>query len=160
MSHRSTPWRALFGVAFALSCTGGASWKTAQDCEGIADTKVADECYSAVAKAVFKADEAAGEAMMLKISDPVVRDYTYMMVTRELYPSDAKYCALIQDPRIAARCRVINQRPHLHRELTGEGKTGKAEGPPAPAPRPEGDRPPPKGAKGPPKGAKGPPPTE
>ncbi len=151
-------------LALAVGCSGGGQdWSSAADCEGLSAGSDADECWARHAPSVFKDDPARGVAIVTdEVSDPRVRDFIWLTVTREVDPSSYKYCDRIEEAALAERCRVLVSRPHLHRELLkesgGGGPKGGAQGGPPPG---AGGPPPPGGGPGgpPPKGAGGPPPT-
>jgi len=67
-----------------------------------------------------RADRAAGEALVEEITDPLVKDYTWLTITREVDPGTPEYCRRIQKREIRDRCEMLVRRPHLHRGL-GEG---------------------------------------
>ncbi|MCB9746671.1 MAG: hypothetical protein H6740_29115, partial [Alphaproteobacteria bacterium] len=108
------------------ACTGADpdSWSTPADCEGLSDQDVRDDCYARVAVPVFTSDRAAGLAMLEKVSDPLVKDYILLKITREVDPTSFQYCDQIQDERLKDRCQVLVRRPHLHRDLQEPGQGG------------------------------------
>ncbi len=112
----------VLAAALLTACSGPdpADWSAPEDCRALADAAWRDECFSRIAPAVFRADPAAGEAMVAEVSDPLVRDYIYLAVTREVDPGSPKYCRQIQQKELKGRCEMIVRRPHLHRELVGE----------------------------------------
>jgi hypothetical protein len=98
---------------------------TPADCETLSEGATRDACYEKVAPAVFRTSPEAGIALVdQKISDPMLRDFIYLQITREVDPSTPRYCNRIKDKVLADRCMVLVSRPHLHRGLSGQ------EGPP------------------------------
>lgn len=153
---------------FLGACAGSGDPTSADDCRDISNAKARDECFMAVAPAVFRESADAGEALVREVSDPLVRDYIFHKVTREVDSSSYRFCDQIQTPELAENCRTLVQRPHLHRDLVGkeaQGAGGGAgDGPPgAPPPGgpppggPGGGAPADGGPVGPPDGAQGPP---
>lgn len=119
-----------------------ASWSTVDDCESLSGA-TQDECFLQVGVETAKTDQDAGVAIIERISDPLVKDYGWHSLTRDVDPTSYKWCEKIQNEKLADRCRVIVSRPHMHEHLV-EDRKGK------PPPVQGG----PKGTKGPP----GPPP--
>jgi len=87
-----------------------------------------------VAPEVFRHDPSAGEAWVSGIEDPLVRDYAWLAVTREVDLRGKRYCDRIETRELAERCLTLVSRPHLLQELQ------KAGPPPQGAPPPGGDR--------------------
>jgi len=120
-------------LAAVLSGCGGPdpdSWDDPADCRALTDVTWRDECFSRVAVEVFRADRAAGEALVGEVADALVRDYIYLAVTREVDPGSPKYCRMIERKELRSRCEMLVRRPHLHRELVGQpplGATGPGE---------------------------------
>ncbi len=109
-------------IVLSVACAP-AEPKSAADCDGVMGESAKNECYAKVAPAEFKADPAAGVAMVEeKITDQAVRDFVYLQVTREVDLSTLKYCERIKDEVLEDRCRVLVSRPHLQRPGTpGQG---------------------------------------
>lgn len=146
--------------AAALSFSCGPSWSSAEDCEALDRGAGADECWATYAPSVFRTDRARGEKIVEeRISDSRVRDFVWLTVTREVDPGSYRYCDRIVEDALAARCRVLVSRPHLHRELVKDGG-GTGDPPPPGAPPGAGGGPAP-GASAPPVegGAATPPPA-
>lgn len=115
-------------------------WHDVSDCEAIDDTRWADECYAQLAVDVMRGSDEAGEALIAAITDPLVKDYVLLKVTREVHPGTPKYCRQIEKKELRSRCDLIVRRPHLHRELLGLPDEGMAQpGPPGPG---QGNAPP------------------
>ena len=133
-------------LALVLACQPNPdSWHTAEDCQGISDASVQDECWLKVSVELGKSDKAAGEALVDNIQDPLVKDYAWHSFTRDVDPTSYAYCERIENEKLADRCRVLVSRPHLHPHLIGEEAANDPQ-PPQGGPRgPDG-----KGAKGPP----------
>lgn len=142
-------------LAASLGGCGGTPEKP-EDCEGLAAGKDRDECYAQVAPEVFRRDPKLGDEIAQRIEDPMIRDFVYLTVTREIDPGSPRWCEKIEEDALESRCRVLVSRPHLHRELlrqSGEEPPGGPGG----GPPPPGGGPPPGGpGGGPPPG--GPPP--
>lgn len=93
------------------------------DCEGIGDAAARDDCYAVVAPALFRTDPKAGVALVEgKVTDPTVRDFIWLEVTRDVDPNTPRYCERIQDAALKDRCMVLVSRPHLHRGLVEPGQ--------------------------------------
>ena len=108
-------------------------WHDVADCEAIDDTRWADECYAHLAVEVMRGSDEAGVALIAAITDPLVKDYVLLKVTREVHPGTPEYCRQIEKKELRTRCDLIVRRPHLHRELLGLPDDGRAQpGPPAP----------------------------
>lgn len=149
---RVSPLLLLLGA-----CTGSGDWQDADDCRALSDAKTRDECFVEVTAGVFGQSAEAGEAMVREVSDPLVRDYILLKVTREVDSSSYRYCDQIQTPELATRCRTLVQRPHLHRERVAKDAQGVGGGADDAAPGGPGG-PPPGGPGGPPPGGPGGPP--
>jgi len=111
-----------------------ADWHQVSDCGAIEDTRWADECYAHLAVDVMRASDEAGEALIAAITEPLVRDYVLLKVTREVHPGTPAYCRRIERAELKGRCDLIVRRPHLHRELLGlpDDPHPPPDGPPAP----------------------------
>ena len=127
---RLAPWLLL------LPACGMLDPKTPEDCEGIGDVIKRDDCYVKVLPDVFRTDPARGVQLVeTAVTDPTVKDFIWLEVTRDVDPNSNKYCNRIQDKVLADRCRVLVSRPHLHRDLVdGTGKTPRTPGGPGGAP--------------------------
>lgn len=127
-------------LLFLLIACGGARWTSVEDCEGLNSGPRQDECWAATLTELYRTDPARAEQITReKISDPQIRDYVYLTVTREVNPGSFKYCEAISEQALAERCRVLVSRPHLHRELTGGkpqpgGASAERRSPPQQAP--------------------------
>jgi len=125
---RATLILTLMCTLSACSGPDPADWSGPEDCRALEDATWRDECFSRVAVEVFRGDRAAGEALVGEVTDPLVRDYIYLAVTREVDPGNAKYCRMIERKELRSRCEMLVRRPHLHRELVGSPPLG-ASGP-------------------------------
>lgn len=109
-------------LGLLLACSGGTP-TTPEDCAGIGDLARRDDCYARVAPEVFRADPPAGVTLVEeRVSDPTVRDFIWLEVTRDVDPNTDQYCRRIVDAALKERCMVLVSRPHLHRGLVEEGK--------------------------------------
>lgn len=110
------------------------------ECDGIFVLgKARDDCRIEVAITAFEKDPTAAEAwVQQEITDPLQRDFVHLQVTMRVDPS-GRYCSLIQDEVLKARCDERAHRPHLNRALP----PGPAGGPPPGTPRPVGGPTPP-----------------
>jgi len=109
-------------VLLFLSCGSGSKTEnSAEGCASIEDVGQQDECWSRIAVEVYRQNPEEGEALVERISDPLVRDYVLLAFTREIDPSTARWCQRIQNTQMRSRCRVLVSRPHLHQELVGGG---------------------------------------
>lgn len=141
-------WMLLF-----LACGTPKAPQSVADCDALSTGK--DDCYAKMAPAVFaKSPEEGIKLVEEKITDPTIRDFVYLTVTRDQDPSSTRYCDRMKDEVLANRCKTLVARPHLHRG-TGEGQPGAPGGPPPGSP-PPGTRPP----DGPPPGSPPSPPSE
>ena len=127
-TRASTSWlrgAALCAAAALLSllvpaCQRG-PYTTVAECEALDSGPRQDACWMDVLPPMFR--DRASEAENLartRISDPAVRDYLWLTVTRDIDPGSMKYCNRIEDAAMKDRCRVLVSRPHLHRELSGQ----------------------------------------
>lgn len=138
--------RTIPALLLALAaCTAGAP-SSPEDCAAIDDVARRDDCYAQVLPDVFRTDPATGVALVdSAVTDPTVRDFIWLQVTRDVDPNTTRYCQRIQDSVLADRCRVLVSRPHLHRDLVdGSGRAPKTPGggPPPSGPPPGGGPPP------------------
>jgi hypothetical protein len=153
-------------AALASAAAGCGGPSRPEDCEAMAAGTARDECYLAVLPDVFRQDPTRGGEFAQRIDDPLVRDFLYLTVTREIDPATDRWCNLIQEDALQGRCKLIVSRPHLHREILGDAPGGRAPppgggprgpgGPPPGGPPPSGGGAPPPGGRSPP--AEGPPP--
>jgi len=105
-----------------LACqTGPESWNTLADCEALSGANQ-DECFRQVGVETAKTDKDAGVAIIERISDPLIKDYGWHSLTRDVDPTSHKWCERIQNEKLADRCRVIVSRPHMHEHLVEDGR--------------------------------------
>jgi len=124
---RATPTILLMIAMSGCSGPDPSSWTGPEDCRALEDVTWRDECFSRVAVDVFRADRTAGEVLVKEVTDPLVRDYIYLAVTREVDPGNARYCRMIERKELRSRCEMLVRRPHLHRELVGSPPLGASE---------------------------------
>lgn len=121
-----------------LGC-GPSRYTSADQCADLSSGARQDDCWSQTLPALFGTDRARAERLTREsVSDPRVRDYIYLTVTRDVDPGSMKYCELIQEAALKERCRVLVSRPHLHRELSGQTPRPFAPGQGAPQGAPQG----------------------
>ena len=111
-------------LALNLWGCGGHRWSSVDDCAAISDAAQKDECFADTLPGLFRTDRPRAEKLTNdEVSDVRVRDFIWLTVTREVDPGSYRYCERIQDAALAARCKVLVSRPHLHRELnSGAGQ--------------------------------------
>lgn len=108
---------------------GEHTWSGPDECAALASGARQDECWAATLPALFRTDKVRAEQLTReKVSDPRVRDYIWLTVTRDIDSGSYRYCDEIQDQALAQRCRVLVSRPHLHRKV-GEPPTGGGQTP-------------------------------
>lgn len=134
----------VLGLPLLLTACSGATPRSVEDCAGLGDPTARDDCYARLLPEVFRVDPAKGiELTESAVTDPTVRDFIWLTVTRDVDPNTNKYCNRISDAVLADRCRVLVSRPHLHRGLVdGEGKTPRSPGGGPPPGGPPGGPPP------------------
>ncbi len=121
---------------FLLSCGGG--WNDLEDCANQRKSNQKDECYAELLPELFRSDpEKADGIAQREVSDTQVRDFIYLAVTRKVDPSTLRWCDRIQESVLAERCRVLVNRPHLHRDLLGGAMPGAREVSGAAPPQPQ-----------------------
>ncbi len=92
-----------------------------EDCRSLSAGTERDTCFVTHAVELFKRDKDLGTSTVVhEVSDPKVRDFIWLMVTRDVDPRSDQWCKRIQSEAIAARCRVLVRRPHLHRAIEEE----------------------------------------
>lgn len=107
-----------------LACASN-SWKSASDCAKLSAGAERDNCWAAHIVEVFSDDVKKGEGIVeTEIEDETVRDFIWLMITREYDPSTNKYCKKIQEAVLADRCHTLVVRPHLHRGMLKEKNKG------------------------------------
>ncbi|HJN74419.1 MAG TPA: hypothetical protein QGF58_10850 [Myxococcota bacterium] len=104
-----------------------ASWTTLADCEGL-DGASQDECFLKIGVETAKTDQAAGVAIIEGIGDPLVKDYGWHSLTRDVDPTTYQWCERIENEKLAERCRVIVSRPHMHQHLVDRAEPGAVGG--------------------------------
>jgi len=116
----------LFFFSFLFACSP--KWSSVADCEKETEVTLADSCYGEVLPDLFKTDpDGADQLVQAKIQDPMVRDFVYLTVTREIEPSTYRWCDRMEESVLIERCRVIVGRPHLHEALKIEASGGSVD---------------------------------
>lgn len=115
---------AWFMLGWGCSGTTQTAWQSIDDCTSLQKGQIRDDCYGQFLVDVFKQDANRGrQIIQQEISDPNVKDFLYLEVTRKVDPTTTRYCQLIQSATLAKRCTTLVSRPHLHREtLRGQEK--------------------------------------
>ena len=76
-----------------------------------------DDCFSQYAVEWFRNNPSQAESDITSmIQDPLILDYIWLQVTREVNPSSQQYCFKIKDSVLKERCTTLVRRPHLYRE--------------------------------------------
>ncbi len=120
----------LLLVALAMACHGPAEPGSIEDCAGMRASSSRDECYAAFVPDLFLSDPRAAEEIVgERIADPLVRDFVYLQVTRDLDPAGGRWCERISAAAVAERCRTLARRPHLQRARMGAAGEGKPKNP-------------------------------
>jgi len=113
----------LFFFSLLFACSP--KWSSVADCEKETEVSLADSCYGEVLPDLFRTDpNGADQLVQARIQDPMVRDFVYLTVTREIDPSTYRWCERMQEKVLIERCRVIVGRPHLHEALKIEANGG------------------------------------
>jgi hypothetical protein len=90
-------------------------------CQSMSRGAQRDACYVEHAVELFKQDRDLGTSTVVQeVSDPAIRDFIWLTVTRDVDPTSDQWCRRIESEAIAARCRVLVRRPHLHRAIEEE----------------------------------------
>ncbi len=108
---------------FVLLACGTAPEPTSLDeCQALDPSPARDECYATFLPDLFMTDPpAAAELVERSIEDPLVRDFVYLQVTRDIDPAGGRWCERISEGPVAERCKVLARRPHLQRARLGRG---------------------------------------
>jgi len=112
-------WIVLLWQHLWFGCSGSSTndWASVDDCSTLQKGQIRDDCYGQFLIDVFKQDANRGlRIIQEEISEPNVRDFLYLEVTRKVDPTTTRYCQLIQSTTLAKRCTTLVSRPHLHRE--------------------------------------------
>lgn len=112
-------WTVILWQYLLFGCSGSStnSWTTIDDCTSLQKGQIRDDCYGQFLIELFKEDANRGlQIIQQEISEPNVRDFLYLEVTRKVDPTNTRYCQLIQSTTLAKRCTTLVSRPHLHRE--------------------------------------------
>lgn len=125
-------------LLLALGCTPE-EFTSVDQCEAMSGGASQDACWAETLPALYRTERARAETLTReRVSDPRVRDYIYLTVTRDVDPGSIRYCEMIEETALKERCRVLVSRPHLHRELSGKPAQPYApgdKGPPGQAPK-------------------------
>ena len=128
----------ILALLLLLGC-GSDHFVKVDECESLASGARQDTCWSETLPNLFRTDRARAERLTKeRVSDPRVRDFIWLSVTRDVDPGSTRYCELIEETAMKERCRVLVSRPHLHRELTGKGGNGPGAGGAPAGGQPEG----------------------
>lgn len=111
----------VVALLLLLVACGQSQFTSVDQCSDLAAGARQDDCWSQTLPALYGTDRDRAERLTREsVSDPRVRDYIYLTVTRDVDPGSMKYCELIEEAALKERCKVLVSRPHLHRELTGQ----------------------------------------
>jgi len=92
-----------------------------EDCRSMSAGTARDTCFVTHAVELFHRDKDLGTSTVVhEVSDPAVRDFIWLSVTRDVDPTTDQWCRRIESEAIAERCRVLVRRPHLHRAIEAE----------------------------------------
>ena len=117
----------MWFVLSLLGCQQQSSWESAAACMPLPKGESKDDCFSIHAVTLFEKDpKAAKKTIREEISDPLIRDFIWLKVTREYNPATQEYCKEMETKVLKERCITLVRRPHLHR--------GKKESSPNPLP--------------------------
>lgn len=127
-------------LALALACTPE-TYTSVEQCEEMKGGADRDTCYAETLPELYRTNREKAERLTREeVSDPRVRDYVYLTVTRDVDAGSMRYCDMIEETALKERCRVLVSRPHLHRELSGKPAQPFAPGDKGrPGPPPGGD---------------------
>ena len=118
-------------LSLIMACSTPSQPESLEGCPAVKDVAARDECYAAFLPELFLSDPpAAAEQVERNISDPLVRDFVYLQVTRDIEPAGGRWCERISAGPVAERCRVLARRPHLQRARLGRGPGGAPPSPP------------------------------
>jgi hypothetical protein len=116
-------------LVLMMACGTSSPPASIADCEAMEPSPERDECYAAFLPDRFAVDPMqAGELTERNIEDPLVRDFVYLQVTRDIDPAGGRWCERISATVVAERCRVLARRPHLQRARLGRGQASGAPG--------------------------------
>lgn len=108
-------------LVLVLACMSPEPPRSLDDCHTMQAGSPRDECFATYLSALFGSDpRAAGELVEEHIEDPLVRDFVYLQVSRDLDPAGGRWCDRISAEVVAERCYVLARRPHLQRARVGE----------------------------------------
>ena len=107
----------MWFVLSLFGCNTQPSWESASQCIHLSKGEQKDDCFSIHAVELFELDpQTAKKTVRESISDPLIRDFIWLKVTREYNPATQEYCKEIEDKTLKERCITLVRRPHLHRE--------------------------------------------
>ena len=76
-----------------------------------------DRCLVDLGVKTAKSDVDAGVALIEQVSDPLLKDYGWYSLTRDVDPTSNRWCEKIESQKLGERCRVFVSRPHMHQHL-------------------------------------------
>jgi len=107
----------MWFVLSLFSCHTQSSWDSVSECLSLQKGEKKDDCLSIHGVELFeKNPKNAKKTIQEAISDPLIRDFIWLKVTREYNPATQEYCKEINNKALKERCITLVRRPHLHRE--------------------------------------------
>ena len=104
-------------IVVPVSCTPSPKQNIPEECASLPMGVEKDDCWGNCIIEVFSADSQKGmQIMESEISNPKVRDFLWLEITRKINPTTMTYCKKIADKDLFNRCQTLVSRPHLHRE--------------------------------------------
>lgn len=135
---------ALMWLAFACS-SQTPSYDSPDACAALPAGAQRDECWSLQAVPLFQRyrsqPDLAEQVIEEQVSNPDIRDFIWLEVTKGFAPQSYRYCERILNGALKERCKTIVSRPHLHRELL-QSAEGNPSAPSEATPPPGGGTPP------------------
>lgn len=107
----------MVSIVVQVGCTPAPKQHTPEECASLPMGVEKDDCWGNCIIEVFSADSQKGmQIMESEISNPKVRDFLWLEITRKINPTTMTYCKKIADKDLFNRCQTLVSRPHLHRE--------------------------------------------
>ena len=107
----------MWFVLSLFGCHTASTWESVDQCLSLPKGEKKDDCFSIHGVALFERDsKTAKKTIQEEISDPLIRDFIWLKVTREYNPATQEYCKEMTTKPLKDRCVTLVRRPHLHRE--------------------------------------------